>query len=131
MIITSVQFTSKMQREIEKNQAKTAIGDNMDDVILSLMEQTSQIQFYTTIPQVLDTMIGIVPRLKGGSDGYIVKGRFRFGSTFKMMSFVMDPVAHIITAKGAATYTPQTARAAAAPDGGQPAEQFMEALDTL
>jgi len=128
MIITSVQFTSKMQREIEKNQAKTAIGDNMDDVILSLMEQTSQIQFYTTIPQVLDMMIGIVTRLKRGREGYLYGGRSRFASTFKQVSFVMDPVAHIITTTGAATYT--AVSAAAAPDGNR-VEQSMEAYDTL
>jgi hypothetical protein len=129
MIITSVQFNSKIQREIEKNQAKTAIGDNMDDVVISLMEQTSQVQFFTTIPQYLDMMIGIVTRLKRGSDGYLIGGRARFGSTFKVVGFVMDPVAHIITTKGPATYV-APAKAAAAPDGST-VEQSMEPYDIL
>jgi hypothetical protein len=130
MFITSVQFNSKMQKEIEKNQAKTAIGDNMDDVILGLMQQMSQVQFYTTIPQHADCMIGIVTRLKGGNEGYLVHGRFRFGSTFKSMPFVMDPVAHIITPKGPATYVAPNTRAAAAPDGSV-VEQSMEPYDVL
>jgi hypothetical protein len=130
MFITSVQFNSKMQKEIEKNQAKTAIGDNMDDVILGLMQQMSQVQFYTTIPQHADCMIGIVTRLKGGNEGYLVHGRFRFGSTFKSMPFVMDPVAHIITPKGPATYVAPNSRAAAAPDGSV-VEQSMEPYDVL
>lgn len=130
MIITSAQFNSKLQREIEKNQAKTAIGDNMDDVIISLVEQMSQVQFFTTIPQHLDTMIAIVTRVRGGTEGYLVKGRFRFGSTFKVMSFIIDPVAHVITPKGAATFAAPTAAAAAAPDG-HVVEPSMEAYDTL
>lgn len=130
VIITSVQFHSKMQKEIEKNQAKTAIGDNMDDVILSLMEQTSQVQFFTKAHEILDMLIGIVTRVKRGTEGYLVGGRARFGSTFRNMAFVMDPVAHIITPKGPATYVAPTAKAAAAPDGTV-VEQSMEPYDVL
>jgi hypothetical protein len=90
----------------------------------------SQVQFYTTIPQHADCMIGIVTRLKGGNEGYLVHGRFRFGSTFKSMPFVMDPVAHIITPKGPATYVAPNTRAAAAPDGSV-VEQSMEPYDVL
>jgi hypothetical protein len=130
VIITSVQFHSKMQREIEKQQAKTAIGDNMDDVVLSLMEQTSQVQFFTKAHEILDMLIGIVTRVKRGTEGYLVGGRARFGSTFKNMQFVMDPIAHIITPKGPATYVAPNAKAATAPDSGA-VEQSMEPYDVL
>jgi hypothetical protein len=103
----------------------------MDDVVISLMEQMSGVQFYTTIPQHVDTMIGIVTRLRRGTDGYLVGGRFRFGSTFKVMPFTIDPVAHVIVAKGPATYVAPKGAAAAAPGGQAAPEQSMEAYDTL
>jgi len=127
MIITSAQFTSKFQREIEKHQAKNASSmDQQDDQILHLLGQPSQVQFFTTIPQVFDFGIGVATRVKGGRDGYLVRGRNRFLSTFINMPFHVDPVANILLASGEGTTL--KASAATVPDT---APQTIEAFDVL
>jgi RecA/RadA recombinase len=127
MVITSAQFTSKFQREVEKHQAKNASSmDQQDDQILHLLGQASQVQFFTTIPQVFDFGIGVATRIKGGRDGYLVRGRNRFLSTFVNMPFHVDPVANILLASGEGTT--YKAAAAAAPDQAAPT---IEAFDVL
>jgi hypothetical protein len=128
MVITSAQFTSKFQREIEKHQAKNASSmDQQDDQILHLLTQASQVQFFTTIPQVFDFGIGVATRVKGGREGYLVRGRNRFLSTFVNMPFHVDPVANILLADGEGTTL--KAVAASMPDGATP--QTIEAFDVL
>lgn len=129
MIITSAQLQSKFQREIEKQQMKNATTmDATDDQIISLLGQPSQVQFFTTIPQAFDFGVGVVTRVKGGREGYLVKGRNRFLSTFMNMPFTVDGVSNVLLAAGEGTTL--KASAATAPAGAD-APQTIEAFDVL
>jgi hypothetical protein len=128
MIVTSAQFVSKMQREIEKQQAKNASQqDQFDDEIVHLLTQVSQCQFFTTIAQVLDFGIGIATRVKGGNEGYLVKGRNRFLSSFMQVPFKVDLVSNVLYESSVGTV--RMAAAAAAPAGGQPEAVMTGSFD--
>jgi hypothetical protein len=104
MVFTSAQFTSKIQREIEKWQSKNAQEQNdYSDEIVALLRQVSQCQFFTTIGQILDFGVGVATRVKGGREGFLVRGRNRFLSTFLEVSFKVDPVSNVLVESSAST----------------------------
>jgi RecA/RadA recombinase len=127
VILMAAQVKVEQQREIEKVQAKNAAGmDQHDDKLIELAKQPSQIEFFSAISQFLDLGIGIVTRVKGGRDGYLVKGRARFLNTFESVSFTADLVANVIVE---GKYPTTSVGAGPAPTSRP--EATMEAIDEL
>ena len=64
-----------------------------------MLKRENLIQSYTTIGQRFDLVFGVACRTKGGSDGYIVKGRSREGGSFTELPFSVDPDTNYMTEK--------------------------------
>ena len=99
VVIVTAQFKSEPRNEIVRIQEKNNGNDSYDDELISVLKRENLIQSYTTIGQRFDLVFGVACRTKGGSDGYIVKGRSREGGSFTELPFSVDPDTNYMTEK--------------------------------